>query len=185
MIFLQLSLHYLEESRWAGDRVQLHHKQHLAQEGLHEDPLTQRHLIPRSANFACHLACPQNLLLCHSLRCWLRCGGHQRVADTQAQPRQELLHRIVAGQHADRNANCSFVLHCVHPRTQGGKVVCWKTLGLHHLLEEQVQVPAALEHSANFLEESQHSHLLFARGAHKVDVVADVVLIAGRSERSN
>ena len=66
-----------------------------------------------------------------------------------------------------------------------GKVVCWKTLGLCHLLEEWLQVPPALERSTNFLEESQRSHLLFARGAHKVDVVADVVLIAGRSECSN
>ena len=42
LIFLERGLHDLEESRGACDRVPLRHKPHLAQEGQHEDPLTQR-----------------------------------------------------------------------------------------------------------------------------------------------
>ena len=65
---------------------------------------------------------------------------------------------------------------------QGGKVVCWKTLRLSHLQEELLQVPPTLECSTKFLEESQHSSLLVASGENKVNVLADVVLIAVRSE---
>ena len=75
----------------------LRQKPHLAQEGWYEDPLTQRRLNPRPANFPRLLACPPNRLLGHLQRCWLRCRGRRRVADAQAQPRQELLHPIVAG----------------------------------------------------------------------------------------